>query len=75
MVSQWNFIQACPSATFPPQIPHDVAGDRTQAVTFKGQWLTAWAIGTAFKQRKLAWIICQIQFVPHSEHFYKNYIT
>jgi hypothetical protein len=32
----------------PPQIPHDLTWDRTQATTVGSQWLTAWAMARPF---------------------------
>ena len=36
--------KTCPSALCPPQIPHGLIWDWTQASTVVGWWLTAWAM-------------------------------
>jgi hypothetical protein len=40
--STWR--KSVPMPVCPPQIPHDLTWDRTQAATVGSQWLTAWAI-------------------------------
>jgi hypothetical protein len=53
----------CPSATFPPQIPHDLTWARTRAAAVGSRRLTVWALRSLITQHLIHWLYVRFLLV------------